>query len=67
STHENIKVNKRDRSKENFIKRWSTLKKNGLEVHQGYDAAGHKDLLLTECNRVKLSIAGAGDSCRCCA
>jgi hypothetical protein len=34
----NAKVNKRDRSNENFMKRWCTFKKNGFEVHQAYDA-----------------------------
>jgi hypothetical protein len=29
---------KRDRSNENFKKKWSTLKKNGLNIHQTYDA-----------------------------
>ncbi|KAI3574101.1 hypothetical protein IWW34DRAFT_810256 [Fusarium oxysporum f. sp. albedinis] len=29
---------KRDRSNENFKKKWSTLKKNGLNIHQSYDA-----------------------------
>lgn len=29
---------KRDRSNENFKKKWSTLKKNGLHIHQTYDA-----------------------------
>ncbi|KAH7234475.1 hypothetical protein B0J15DRAFT_377572, partial [Fusarium solani] len=29
---------KRNRSNENFMKRWYTFKKNCFEVHQGYDA-----------------------------
>ena len=29
---------KRDRSNENFKKKWSTLKRNGLNIHQTYDA-----------------------------
>ncbi|EXK78093.1 hypothetical protein FOQG_17222 [Fusarium oxysporum f. sp. raphani 54005] len=29
---------KRDRSNENFKKKWSTLKKNSLNIHQIYDA-----------------------------
>ncbi|RMI94324.1 hypothetical protein CDV36_016483, partial [Fusarium kuroshium] len=29
---------RRDRSNENFKKKWSTLKKNGLNIHQTYDA-----------------------------
>ncbi|KAI3576788.1 hypothetical protein IWW34DRAFT_629653 [Fusarium oxysporum f. sp. albedinis] len=35
---ENLRVRKRDRSNENFKKKWSTLKNNGLIIHQGYNA-----------------------------
>ncbi|KAH7129666.1 hypothetical protein B0J13DRAFT_131071 [Dactylonectria estremocensis] len=34
----NTRVTKRDRSNENFKKKWSTLKNNGLSIHQVYDA-----------------------------
>ncbi|GKU16332.1 unnamed protein product [Fusarium langsethiae] len=35
---ENMRVRKRDRSNENFKKKWSTLKNNGLIIHQVYNA-----------------------------
>lgn len=35
---ESTRVRKRDRSNENFKKKWSTLKNNGLIIHQVYDA-----------------------------
>lgn len=35
---ENIRVRRRDRSNENFKKKWSTLKNNGLIIHHIYDA-----------------------------
>ncbi|KAH7201276.1 hypothetical protein DER44DRAFT_783729 [Fusarium oxysporum] len=35
---ENMRVRKRDRSNENFKKKWGTLKNNGLIIHQVYDA-----------------------------
>ncbi|CZR37690.1 uncharacterized protein FPRO_07119 [Fusarium proliferatum ET1] len=35
---ENTCVRKRDRSNENFKKKWSTLKNNGLIIHQVYNA-----------------------------
>ncbi|EXL40778.1 hypothetical protein FOCG_16722 [Fusarium oxysporum f. sp. radicis-lycopersici 26381] len=35
---ENTRVRKRDRSNENFKKKWSTLKNNGLIIHQVYNA-----------------------------
>ncbi|GKU14695.1 unnamed protein product, partial [Fusarium langsethiae] len=35
---EDTRVRKRDRSNENFKKKWSTLKNNGLIIHQVYDA-----------------------------
>ncbi|RKK30986.1 hypothetical protein BFJ66_g14483 [Fusarium oxysporum f. sp. cepae] len=35
---ENIRVRKRDRSNENFKKKWGTLKNNGLIIHQVYGA-----------------------------
>ena len=35
---ENTSVRKRDWSNENFKKKWSTLKNNGLIIHQVYNA-----------------------------
>ncbi|EXL67604.1 hypothetical protein FOPG_16283 [Fusarium oxysporum f. sp. conglutinans race 2 54008] len=35
---ENMRVRKRDRSNENFKKKWSTLKNNSLNIYQVYDA-----------------------------
>ncbi|EXL58267.1 hypothetical protein FOCG_05205 [Fusarium oxysporum f. sp. radicis-lycopersici 26381] len=35
---ENTCMKKRDRSNENFKKKWSTLKNNGLNIYQIYDA-----------------------------
>ncbi|EXL40795.1 hypothetical protein FOCG_16739 [Fusarium oxysporum f. sp. radicis-lycopersici 26381] len=35
---ESVRVRKRDRSNENFKKKWGTLKNNGLIIHQVYDA-----------------------------
>ncbi|KAG4257579.1 hypothetical protein FPRO03_13841 [Fusarium proliferatum] len=35
---ENIRVRRRDRSNENFKKKWSTLKNNGLIIHHIYNA-----------------------------
>lgn len=32
------KVQKRDRSGENFVRRWRTLRKQGLELHEKYHA-----------------------------
>ncbi|KAL6406229.1 hypothetical protein AUP68_10398 [Ilyonectria robusta] len=34
----NTQVTKRDRSNENFKKKWGTLKNNGLSIHRVYDA-----------------------------
>ncbi|RSL84315.1 hypothetical protein CDV31_016721 [Fusarium ambrosium] len=51
---------KRDRSNENFKKKWITLKKNGLNIHQTYDAEVYST------TERKLPAASARDRCRCC-
>ncbi|KAI8417451.1 hypothetical protein FOFC_00006 [Fusarium oxysporum] len=38
AANENTCVKKRDRSNENFKKKWSTLKNNGLNIYQIYNA-----------------------------